>query len=113
MFVVVAVFLGYIRTFHAEDVGRFVVVATLAVLVGGAIGLAAHRFSAAVFWAGIGTVGGYLAVVQPALYHRSQQYAWPLMSGIVGAVAAACGDGTSATADGGFRARLVRPGDGL
>ncbi len=102
MFVVVAVFLGYIRTFDSEDVGRFVAVATLAVLVGGAIGLRAGRFSAAVFWAGIGTVGGYLAVVHPSLYHWSQQYAWPLMSGIAGAVAAACGEGN-------LRRRMAAP----
>ncbi len=93
MFVIVAVFLSYIRTFNSDDVGKFVVVATVAVLVGGAIGLAAGRFSAAVFWAGIGVVGGYLAAVHTCLDHWSQEYAWPLMSGIVGAVAAACGDG--------------------
>jgi hypothetical protein len=102
MFVVVAVFLGYIRTFHAEDVGRFVVVATLTVVVGGAIGLVAHRFSAAVFWAGIGVVGGYLAIVHSPFNHWSQQYAWPLTSGIAGAVAAACGDGN-------LRRRMAAP----
>lgn len=93
MFVVVAVFLSYIRSFDPWDVARFALVGTLALLAGGAIGLRAGRFSAAVFWAGIGAVGGYLAVVHPCLYHPSQKYAWPLMSGIVAAVAAACGDG--------------------
>ena len=63
MFVVVAVFLAYIRTFNPDDIGKFVLVATVDVLVGGAIGLLAGGFSSAVFWAGIGAVGGYLAVV--------------------------------------------------
>ena len=93
LFVVVAVFLAYIRTFDPADVGRFAIVGTLAVLVGGAIGFRAKRFRAAVFWAWIGVVCGFLAVIHPALVHWSQQYAWPLMSGIVGAIAAACGEG--------------------
>jgi hypothetical protein len=93
MFVVVAVFLSYIRTFNPADVAKFGLVATLALLLGGVIGLLAGRFSAAVFWAGIGVVGGYLAVVHTCLYHWSQEYAWPLMGGVVGATAAVCGDG--------------------
>jgi len=102
MFVVVAVFLGYVRTFNAEHVGRFVVVATVALFVGGVIGLVARRVSAAMFWTGIGVVGGYLAVVHPPLVHWSQEYAWPLMSGIAGAVAAVCGDGN-------LRRRMAAP----
>jgi hypothetical protein len=93
MFLVVAVFLSYIRTFRPEAVAVFAFVATLSLLIGGAIGLLAGRFSAAVFWAGIGAVGGYLAVVHTCLYHWTQEYAWPLMAVIVGATAAACGDG--------------------
>jgi hypothetical protein len=126
MFVVVAVFLSYIRTFNPAAVAKFGLVATLALLVGGVIGLLAAvrvslpspasgegpgvradrggtrklfldtrfmgRFSAAVFWAGIGVVGGYLAVVHTFLYHWTQEYAWPLMGGVVGATAAVCGD---------------------
>ncbi len=69
MFVVVAVFLAYIRSFDPMHVGRFVLIATAALLAGGLIGFLAGRFSAAVFWAGIGAVGGYLAVVHPCLYH--------------------------------------------
>ena len=102
MFVVVAVLLGYIRTFNSEHVGRFVVVATVALLVGGAIGLVARRVSAAMFWTGSGVVGGYLAVIHPCLSHWSQEYAWPLMSGIAGAVAAVCGDGN-------LRRRMAAP----
>ena len=60
MFVVVAVFLSYIRTFGPAAVAKFGLVATLALLIGGLIGLVAGRFSAAVFWSGIGVVGGYL-----------------------------------------------------
>jgi len=93
MFVVVAVFLSYIRTFSPADVAKFGFVATLALLIGALIGLLAGRFSAAVFWAGFGVVGGYLAVVHTCLYHWTQEYAWPLMGGIVGATAAVCGDG--------------------
>jgi len=93
MFVVVAVFLSYIRTFRPEAVATFGLVATLALLIGGVIGLVAGRFSAAVFWAGIGVVGGYLAVVHTSLYHWTNEYAWPLMGGIAGATAAVCGDG--------------------
>ena len=92
MFVVVAVF-SYIRTFSPATVARFGLVATLAIVVGGLIGLLAGRFSAAVFWSGIGVVGGYLAVVHASLFHWTNEYAWPLMGGIVGAAAAACGDG--------------------
>jgi hypothetical protein len=93
MFVVVAVFLSYIRTFRPEAVATFGLVATLALLIGGVIGLLAGRFSAAVFWSGIGVAGGYLAVVHTSLYHWTQEYAWPLMGGIAGATAAVCGDG--------------------
>jgi hypothetical protein len=93
MFVVVAVFLSYIRQFGPETVATFTMVGTAALLVGGLIGLAAGRFSAAVFWSGIGVVGGYLAIVHACLYHWTNQYVWPLTGGIVGAVAAVCGDG--------------------
>jgi hypothetical protein len=93
MFVVVAVFLSYVRTFGPEAVGKFVVVATLALVIGGLIGLATGRFSAAVFWSGIGVVGGYLAIVHTCLYHWTNEYAWPLTGGLVGATAAVCGDG--------------------
>jgi hypothetical protein len=102
MFVVVAVFLAYIRTFNPDDVGKFVVVATVDVLVGGVIGLLARRFSSAVFWAGIGAVGGYLAVVHTCLSHWTQEYACPLMGGIIGATAAVCGDGN-------LRRRMIVP----
>jgi hypothetical protein len=93
MFVVVAVFLSYIRTFGPEAVARFGIVGPAAMIVGGVIGLVAGRFSAAVFWSGIGVVGGYLAVVHASLYHWSNEYVWPLTGGIVGATAAICGDG--------------------
>jgi hypothetical protein len=93
LFVIVAVFLSYIRTFGAETIPKFGLVATVALLVGGVIGLLAHRFQAAVFWSGIGVVGGYLAVVHSAMPHWSAEYAWPLVGGLVGATAAVCGDG--------------------
>jgi hypothetical protein len=93
LFVIVAVFLSYIRSFGPETIPKFGLVAVLALLLGGLIGLAAHRFSTAVFWSGIGAVGGYLAVVHAAMPHWSAEYVWPLVGGLVGATAAACGDG--------------------
>jgi hypothetical protein len=93
MFVVVAVFLSYIRMFGPLAVAHFGFVATLALLLGGLIGWLSGRFSAAVFWSGIGVVGGYLAVVHTCLNHKSDEYVWPLSAGLVGATAAACGDG--------------------
>ncbi len=93
MFVVVAVFLSYIRSFGAETIPKFGLVATLALLLGGAIGLVAHRFSTAVFWSGIGVVGGFLAVIHAAMPHWSAEHVWPLVGGLVGATAAVCGDG--------------------
>jgi hypothetical protein len=93
MFVVVAVFLSYIRSFGPETIPKFGLVAAISLLVGGLIGLLARRFSAAVFWSGIGVVGGYLAVVHAALPHWSEEFVWPFVGGLVGATAAACGDG--------------------
>jgi hypothetical protein len=93
MFVVVAVLAAYLRTFGPEAVGRFGLVLVLALPLGGAIGRLAGRFSAAVFWAGIGTVLGSLAVCGAAVGHWTALYAWPLMGGIVGATAAICGEG--------------------
>ncbi|MEN6451089.1 MAG: hypothetical protein ABFC96_11410 [Thermoguttaceae bacterium] len=93
MFVVAALLAGYLRAFGPEAVGRFGLVLALALPLGGLIGWWAGRFSAAVFWAGIGSVLGSLAVCGAATSHWSQLYVWPLMGGIVGATAAACGDG--------------------
>ena len=76
-----------------ESVGKFALVATAAIVLGGLIGWAAGRFSAAVFWSGIGVVAGYLAIVHASLYHWTNEYAWPLSGGLVGATAAVCGDG--------------------
>ncbi len=93
MFVVVALLAAYLRTFGPEAVGRFGLVIVLTLPLGGAIGWLADRFSAAVFWAGIGTVLGSLAVCGAAVYHWTALYVWPLMGGIVGATAAVCDEG--------------------
>ncbi len=90
MFVVVALLAGYLRTFGPEAVGRFGLVLVLTMPLGGLIGWLAGRFSAAVFWAGIGTVLGTLAVCGAAVGHWTALYAWPLMGGMAGAAAAVC-----------------------
>jgi hypothetical protein len=69
MFVVVAVLAAYLRIFGPEAVGRFGLVLVLTLPLGNAIGRLAGRFSAAVFWAGIGTVLGSLAVCGAAVGH--------------------------------------------
>ncbi len=90
MFVVVAVLVGYLRSFGVEPVGRFGLCIAVAMPLGGLIGWRAGRFSTAVFWTGIGTVLGSLAVCGTTVGHWTAYYFWPLMGGAAGATAAVC-----------------------
>ena len=88
MFVLVSVLLSYLRPFGVPVVLKLTCLVGLALLCGGAIGLVARRFSEAVFWSVIGSILGYLTVVNAPFSHWTGEYVWPMLGGIVGAVAA-------------------------
>jgi hypothetical protein len=89
MFVLVSVLLSYLRPFGVPVILKLTCLVGLALLCGGAIGLVARRFSEAVFWSAIGSILGYLTIVNAPLSHWTGEYVWPMLGGIVGAVAAA------------------------
>jgi hypothetical protein len=94
MFVVLAVFLSYLRWFGKDpmDVPRFGGALAVAYAVGGVIGYFSGRFTTAMFWVGIGTVCGMLAVVRCSLFIPADLVVWPAIGGIIGAVAGSVGD---------------------
>jgi hypothetical protein len=83
----------YLSTFNVNAVGRFGFLVAAAILIGVALGLATRKLGDVVFWSAIGVCYGYLAVIHADLYDWTAEYAWPLVGGVVGAVAAIPSEG--------------------
>lgn len=88
LFVVVALLLGYLRTFSGESILRCGAVTLASLAIGALLGLWPGKVPDTMFWAAIGAVFGFLTVLGDASYHWSLVYVWPMVGGVTGATAA-------------------------
>jgi hypothetical protein len=91
--VMLALLFGYLQPFGPRAVATCGLVVLLAGLIGGIAGAVAGKNPDTVFWAVIGAVLAYLAVVGFDLYHWSSEYVWPLVGIAAGTTVGAVGQG--------------------
>ena len=77
LFVVVALLLGYLRAFGNRSILECTVLTLVSLVLGGVLGIRAGKVPDTMFWAAIGAVFGFLAMLGDTSYHWSLSYVWP------------------------------------